>query len=139
MNILNRKIWNFAFIFGLVFTVAGILMLLNQMRLRFQCTEKTIGVIKDGDIFNREAALMLTFAVNGEDYRLPFAYSNKMSAGMAVTVVYNPSKISRHSTYILEDAPNTIKIGIICVIAGIIAMLIGYGVSIGLFTEIWHF
>ena len=82
---------------------------------------------------------MLTFAVNGEDYRLPFAYSNKISAGMAVTVVYNPSKISRHSTYILEDAPNTIKIGIICVIAGIIAMLIGYGVSIGLFTEIWHF
>jgi len=136
---LNRKIWNFAFIFGLVFTVAGILMLLNQMRLRFQCTEKTIGVIKNGDIFNREAALMLTFTVNGQDYRMPFSYSDKMSAGMTVTVVYDPLKISRHSSYILEDAPNTIKIGIICVISGIIAMLIGYGVSIGMFTEIWHF
>ena len=136
---MNRGIWNFAFIFGLVFTVVGALMLLNQMRLSFQCTERTTGMIKNGDIGNREAALMLTFAVNGEEYRQPFSYSNKISEGMTVTVVYNPSKISRHSCYILKDAPNTIKMGIICVIAGIIAMLIGYGVSIGLFTEIRHF
>ena len=77
---------------------------------------------------------MLNFSVNGEEYRLPFSYSDKMSEGMAVTVVYNPSKISRHSLYILEDKPNGIKIGIICAIGGIIAMLIGYGVSIGLFA-----
>ena len=94
---MNRGIWNFAFIFGLVFTVVGALMLLNQMRLSFQCTERTTGMIKNGDIWNREAALMLTFAVNGEEYRQPFSYSNKMSEGMTVTVVYNPSKISRHS------------------------------------------
>ena len=136
---MKRKIWNFVFIFGSVFTVAGILMLLNQMRLHFQCTERTIGMIKKGDFFNGEAALLLTFAVNGEEYRLPFGYSDKMSEGMTVTVVFNPSKISRHSLYILEDAPNIIKMGIICVIGGIIAMLIGYGVSIGLFTEIWYY
>ena len=136
---MNRSIWNFAFIFGLIFTVVGVLILLNQMRLYFQCTERTKGMIENGDISNREAALMLTFAVNGEVYRLPFSYSNKMTEGLTVTVVYNPSKINRYSCYILEDAPNSIKIGIICIISGIIAMLIGYGVSIGLFTEVWHF
>ena len=136
---MNRGIWNFAFIFGLVFTVVGVIMLLNQMRMSFQCTERTNGMIENGNIWNGEAALMLTFTVNGEAYRLPFGYSNEMSEGMTVTVVYNPSKISRYSCYILEDAPNTIKMGIACVIGGIIFMLIGYGVSIGLFTEIWHF
>ena len=135
---MNRGIWNFAFVFGLVFTVVGVLMLLNQMRLSFQCTERTEGIIDSGDIWNKEAALMLNFKVDAEKYRLAFSYSHEIHVGMTVTVVYNPAKISRHSCYILEDAPNTIKMGIICIIAGIIAMLVGYGVSIGLFKEVWY-
>ena len=135
---MNRGIWNFAFVFGLVFTVVGVLMLLNQMRLSFQCTERTEGIIDSGDIWNKKAALMLNFKVDAEKYRLAFSYSHEIHVGMTVTVVYNPAKISRHSCYILEDAPNTIKMGIICIIAGIIAMLVGYGVSIGLFKEVWY-
>ena len=134
---MSRSIWNFAFIFGLVFAVIGILMLLHHAILRSQCTERTSGRVESGDIRNREAALMLTFTANGEAYRLPFSYSNKISVGDTVTVAYNPAKISTYSLYILEDAPNTTKMGIICIVAGVVGMLIGYGVSMGLFPEVW--
>ena len=134
---MNNEIWNLPFVFGLVFTVIGILMLQSQIRKNNQCTEKTNGLIVRSDLWNREAALMLTFTANGENYRLPFSYSHKMSEGMAVTVVYDPYDISRRSCYILEDARNSIKMGIICIFAGIVFMLIGYGVSIGLFTMVW--
>ena len=136
---MDNSIWNFAFIFGLVFVVAGILMLLHQITLKSRCTEKADGLIMEGDIWNKEAALMLTFTAKGRYYRLPFPHSNRMSAGMSVTVIYNPDKISSYSCYILEDAPNSIKMGLICIGGGIIAMLIGYGVSMGLFPEIWLF
>ena len=134
---MHSSIWNVAFVFGLVFTVAGISMLLHQSTLRRRCTEKTGGLIVEGDIFNRESALMLTFSANGRSYRLPFPHTDKMSAGMPVTVVYNPAKISSYSCYILEDTHNSIKMGMICIFGGIIAMLVGYGVSIGLFEEVW--
>ena len=136
---MNKKIWNAAFIFGLVFAVIGVLMLFNLFRLKLQCTEKTNGLIVEGDIFNKEAAVMLTFTVNGENYRLPTSYSDKMTGGLAVTVFYNPSKIGGYSLYILEDVPNTVRMAVICIIAGIIAMLLGYGVSIGLFRPVWRF
>jgi hypothetical protein len=138
---LNRSIWNFAFVFGLVFTLIGIFMLIHPVFLRTRCTEKTNGMIVSGNLWNRENKLMLTFTVNGEDYRLPFSYSEKMSAGMAVTVAYNPHKIQTYlnSFYVLEDVNHSRTMGIICIIAGFIAMLIGYGVSIGLFVEVWYF
>ena len=134
--ILNRGIWNFAFIFGLAFTVIGVLILLSHARLSSQCTERTRGLIVKGDLQNNEYGLMLTFSANGEAYRLPFSYSSKMTEGLAVTVVYNPSKIGTYSLYILEDVSNAIKMAIICIGAGCVAMLIGYGVSIGLIPEV---
>ena len=137
---MNRSIWNFWFVFGLVFAVIGLLILLNQAILRVRCTERTTGMIVNGNLQNREFALMLTFTANGEEYRLPFSHSNKMSAGMAVTVAYSPHKIDGYwnSFYIVEDTANTGIMAIICIIGGIIFMLGGYGVSIGLFTEVWH-
>ena len=135
---MKRGIWNFAFIFGLVFTIVGIIMLLNQLRLNYQCTERTTGVIDKGNILGGEASVMLNFKVNGEQYRMPFGYSNVVYESMTVTVAYDPANINRHSCYILEDAPNTIKVGFACAVGGVIFMIVGYGVSIGLFSEEWH-
>ena len=119
----------------------GVFMLVNYVWLSFWCTEKTEGIVVSGDIWKKENELMLTFSANGEQYRLPFSYSDKMTVGTSVTVAYNPEKIETYlnSFYILEDVPNTKKIAIFCIIGGIIAMLVGYGVSIGLFEQVWLF
>ena len=84
---------------------------------------------------------MLTFTANDEEYRLPFSHSNKISEGMTVTVAYNPEKIESYlnSFFILEDVPNAIKMGIICIVSGFIAMLVGFGAYIGLYPEIRYF
>ena len=111
-------------------------MLVNQLRMNYQCTERTVGTIEQGNIFGGEAAMMLVFTVNGELYRLPFGHSNEVHEGMAVTVAYAPSNINRYTCYIVEDVSNTIKVGAACAVFGVLFMLIGYGVSIGLFTEV---
>jgi len=129
------SIWNFWFIFGLIIFAVDAAVLIKQFILRTLCTETTQGVIVPGNFAARESAMMLTFTVDYEDYRLPFGYSNKISAGDTVTVAYNPVKITRHSCYIVEDVPNLRRMAVICTIAGIVFILLGYGVSIGLFTE----
>ena len=138
---MNRGIWNLAFVFGLVFMAIGVFMLVNYVLLSFRCTERTEGLVVDGDIWKNENELMLTFSANGDQYRLPFSYSNKMTVGTSVTVAYNPEKIETYlnSFYILEDVPNTKKMAVICIGGGIIAMLVGYGVSIGLIEQVWLF
>ena len=132
---MRRSIWNFWFIFGLVVTVIGVYMIVNQIVLNRRCTEQTQGLIVAGKMFEKEAAMMLTFKVNGESYRLPFSYSDKMSVGDTVTVVYNPSKINRYNCYISEDTSNTFKMGILCIVSGFLLMLAGYAVHRGWVTE----
>ena len=136
---MNQSIWNFWFVFGILITAASVCILINQVVLHFRCTEKTKGLIVQGDFHKRESALMLIFTVEGEGYRLPFAYSDKISVGDIVTVVYNPLKINRYSCYILEDVSHTRKVAIICAIGGIVSMLAGYGVHVGWFIETRYF
>jgi len=136
---MKSSIFNFAFIFGLIIAAVGICILLSQFIRHRICTEQTQGIIVAGDFLNREAALMLTFTVNGEDYRQPFGGSTDFKPGDIVTVVYNPSKINRYNCYILEDKSSLRTIGIICVFGGIVFMLIGFGVYKGWFIETKHF
>ena len=136
---MKSSILNFWFIFGFIITAVGICILLSQFIRHRICTEQTQGIIVAGDFLNREAALMLTFTVNGEDYRQPFGGSDSFKPGDVVTVVYNPSKINRYNCYVLEDKSNLRTMGIICISAGIFLMLAGYGVYKGWFIETKHF
>jgi len=134
---MNHNIFNFAFVFGLAFTLIGIIILLSQFIVMLRCTEQTQGLVVRGKFIENEAALMLTFTVDEQYYRIPFSHSDKISEGDTVTVAYNPVKITQNTIYIVDDTADTRIMGIIAIIAGIISMLIGYGVYIGLFTEVW--
>ena len=127
-----RSIWNKWFIFGLVFTVIGTLILAHQFLSKYYCSEQTEGLIGVDYQFGLPYKT-LTFTANGEKNTLLLYGSLDFSEGDTVTVFYNPSNIKRY--YILEDKTNNKIVGIACTIGGIIFMLAGYGVSIGLFTE----
>ena len=128
-----NSIWNKLFIFGLVFTVAGILILLQQNLYHRQCTEKTQGIIGTAYQYNLPYKTITFSTTKGEEHTLPLYGSNEFPDGEAVTVSYNPNNIKRYR--IAEDKFNIMRIGIICIVGGVIFMLCGYGVSIDLFTE----
>ena len=130
-----KSIWNAAFIFGLVFTVIGIVLLLNRVIQHQRNTEQTQGIVVAGSFADRESALMLTFTANGEAYRLPYGGTNKTSVGDVVTVFYNPAKITQNSFYVLEDQSIVRILTIAALAGGIVFMLIGYGVHMGWFVE----
>jgi len=130
-----KSIWNAAFIFGLVFTLIGANMLLQQYIYRVQCTAKAEGKTGTGYQFGMPYKT-LVFTANGETYDGPLtSYSQNITEGQTVTVVYNPSNIKKY--YLLEDESNVFQLGIFVTIGGIIFMLVGYGVYIGLFEEKW--
>ena len=123
---MDNSIWIFLLIIGFIFSAIGVSILLNQFFRQNRCYEQTQGIIAQGNFQAREAAFMLTFTVNGEEYRMPFAYGNHTAIGDIVTVVYAPTNIRRSSCYILEDVPRYRKMSVICIIAGIITILAGY-------------
>ena len=112
----KNSIWNFWFVAGLVLLAIGGYLLINRFILHRRCTEYTQGKIVTGNVLHPgEFARMLTFAVNGTYYRLPFSGGNSFVSGDVVTVFYNPTKIDRHSYYVLEDRFNLKVLGIIAV------------------------
>ena len=130
-----RSIWNFAFIFGLVFTLIGANMLLQHYLYRVQCTAKAEGITGTGYQFGLPYKT-LVFTAEGQTYDGPLtSYSENITEGQTVTVIYNPSNIKKY--YLLEDESNTFKLGIAVTIGGILFMLVGCGVYIGLFEERW--
>ena len=128
-----KSIWNFAFIFGLITGIFGISFLLFQFITIKICTEHTEGMvtmsyhtIKGIDV----PYSVLTYTANGVEYTGPFAVSENIGAGDAVTVYYNPANPEK--AYILEDKSNSLILGIAFTVGGIVFMLVGYGVRLGL-------
>ena len=129
---MNPSIWNKWFVFGLIFTVVGITILLQQYIFHKQCTVQTQGLIGTSYQFGLPYKT-LTFMANGEEYTTPFSYSKDFPEGETVSVFYKPS--NKKHFYIADDTSSILRVGIICCIGGIIFMLCGYGLHIGLFTE----
>ena len=131
---MSQSLFNVWFIFGLAISAINVFILVRQSLKHLRCTETTQGWIVMGNVNEKEAHLMLTFRVEGEEYRLPFGHSNKMLVGDVVTVVYDPTKINRNSYYIREDVTNMRKVSIICIIGGVFLMSVGYVVYAGWFA-----
>ena len=129
---MKDSIWNIWFIFGLIFAVIGVFILIKQYVFHKQCTEQTQGNIGISYQFGIPY-MTLNFAINGEEYTKPLSGSNNFSEGQAVSVAYNPSNIKQY--YIVEDKSNSMIVGIALTIGGIIFMLIGYGLYTGFFPE----
>ena len=133
-----KSIWNFAFIFGLGALAIGLFLLIQQYILHRRCTVETQGLSGIAYQFKLPYRT-LTYKAGDEELSMPLSGSNDLVEGQTVTVVYDPDNTKRH--YIIEDTSTVRILGIAFTIGGIIFMLCGYGVSTGLFQEVWtgHF
>ena len=115
-----------AIIMGFGFALIGAAILVSQFVLHLRCTEQTKGTLVSGNLFQGgQSALMLEFTVKGEAYRLPVGESSAYQYGDTVTVNYNPTRINRHNFYISEAVITLRVLGIACLAAGALFVVVG--------------
>ncbi len=117
---------------GLMFLLAGVIVLLLTNKKRSYCTSSTEGVVSDmqAQFGNSGLRAVYSFSIDGKPMQYVSNHSgaNNLLVGQSVTVNYDPQQIGR--VYIEEDARQMKTFSRVFIILGCVFVVVALVVAV---------